>query len=330
MKKWIKNFYLLFIVLVILLIIFKFDEIKNTLSLIKGQNVGLLFLALIAQILTYFIGAFVYKNLLNIMGQYVNFFKLFKISIIMTFSNNMLPSFGISGSSILFHSLKNHHKVSEGKILIVIGASSTATAFAFLLVLLFGFFNLAIKKNLEIVSFIFLVLSAITIIINLFLIYDLVNNKKIFVNAIEKISTKILRLFKKEFNKKRFYHISEEFYEGFKIIKDNRYHFFTTLFFSTLKILLDVITIYLIFFSFNQKISVSIIIVGLLLGSILGLLSLLPGGLGIFEITTAGIYAAFGISFNIALAAVLLFRLLSYWLPNLVGFLLYRNTLIED
>lgn len=327
MKKWIKRFYVIFFILIILLIILRFDEFKDTFSLIKKENLNFLILAFIAQLLTYISVAITYKSLLAAMKYYVNFFKLFKLSIVVSFLNNMIPSLGLSGNTALFHSLKTHHKVSEGKIIISISLSGISTGIAFVLVLLFAFIMLVIRKNLDLISLILLIIAALIIVVVALLLFESIKNRRYFANFIEKIATRLFRIFKKEFNKEKFDYVIEEFYEGIKIMRNDKKHFLIPLVFSLVKILLDVITIYLIFLSFNVKISIPIIILGLTIGSVLGIISFLPGGLGIFELTTSGIYTGLGVNFGIALETILIFRFLSYWLPNLIGFLIYKHTL---
>ncbi len=62
-----------------------------------------------------------------------------------------------------------------------------------------------------------------------------------------------------------------------------------------------------------------------LIGVLARTLGFVPGGLGTFEAGTLGGLALFGVSVEPGLAAVLLFRGLSFWLPLLPGFWLGRR-----
>lgn len=67
-----------------------------------------------------------------------------------------------------------------------------------------------------------------------------------------------------------------------------------------------------------------------LAGSTLGMAAPTPGGIGAMEtVMTAGLVAA-GVNAGIALSAVLLYRLLSFWLPTIPGWLAFRQLMKRE
>ncbi len=67
-----------------------------------------------------------------------------------------------------------------------------------------------------------------------------------------------------------------------------------------------------------------------LAGSTLGMAAPTPGGIGAMEtVMTAGLVAA-GVNAGIALSAVLLYRLLSFWLPTIPGWLAFRQLIKRE
>lgn len=66
---------------------------------------------------------------------------------------------------------------------------------------------------------------------------------------------------------------------------------------------------------------------GFVIGTVAGVASLLPGGLGIQEASMAGIFALFGISFEKAVLASILYRAVYSIAPYLVSLGLYRQIL---
>ena len=63
------------------------------------------------------------------------------------------------------------------------------------------------------------------------------------------------------------------------------------------------------------------------LASIVAMLSLIPLGLGSFEAACVGLLVMLGIRLETALAATLLFRGFTLWLPMIPGLVLTRRTL---
>ena len=53
---------------------------------------------------------------------------------------------------------------------------------------------------------------------------------------------------------------------------------------------------------------------------LVGKIAVVPGGLGVVEGGMVGMYHALGLPAATAVTVVLAYRLLSFWLPNLVGF----------
>jgi uncharacterized protein (TIRG00374 family) len=66
-----------------------------------------------------------------------------------------------------------------------------------------------------------------------------------------------------------------------------------------------------------------------LMGKAAGILSFVPGGAGVWEVSTAGALALFGVDFTIALLVVLLFRTIYGFIPYLFSFL-FLGKLIKD
>jgi uncharacterized protein (TIRG00374 family) len=62
-----------------------------------------------------------------------------------------------------------------------------------------------------------------------------------------------------------------------------------------------------------------------LAGSIIGQAAPTPGGLGAVEAALAAGLTAAGIDAGVAVSATLLFRLMTFWLPTIPGWLAFRN-----
>jgi glycosyltransferase 2 family protein len=80
------------------------------------------------------------------------------------------------------------------------------------------------------------------------------------------------------------------------------------------------------FLAVHQHVRLSIVVVGFAVGIACSFISLVPGGLGVMEGSMAAIYAGFGVSFEGAVVAVLVFRLVYYILPILVSLFFFRAT----
>ncbi len=83
--------------------------------------------------------------------------------------------------------------------------------------------------------------------------------------------------------------------------------------------LLECVRLYTICYAFNVKISFVAIIIIFLLANVIGVISVLPGGIGSIEISLTGLFILFGVPSALAGSIALIDRLVSFWLVNILG-----------
>lgn len=81
----------------------------------------------------------------------------------------------------------------------------------------------------------------------------------------------------------------------------------------------DILTLAFLFLSAGHGVPLLILIAGYGVPQLLGKLTVILGGVGVVETTMAALYGALGIPAPIAVVVVLVYRLLSFWLPTLAG-----------
>lgn len=84
------------------------------------------------------------------------------------------------------------------------------------------------------------------------------------------------------------------------------------------------------FRAFDLTLSVGQLISGFVIGTVAGVASLVPGGLGIQEASMSGVYALFGIPFEQAVLASILYRVVYSIVPYLISLGFYRLVLHPD
>ncbi len=84
-----------------------------------------------------------------------------------------------------------------------------------------------------------------------------------------------------------------------------------------------------VFEALGPPVKVGVLITGYVIGIMAGLLSMVPGGLGVQEGSMASIYALLGVPLRQAILAAILFRLLYYLLPYLLILPFYNRLLVK-
>jgi uncharacterized protein (TIRG00374 family) len=89
---------------------------------------------------------------------------------------------------------------------------------------------------------------------------------------------------------------------------------------AVLNVAFDMLTLYSLFIAAGHAVSPGVLLVGYGLPLLLGKVSFLPGGVGIVEGTMAALYDGLGVSDGVTVVVILTYRVLSFWLPALLGF----------
>jgi uncharacterized membrane protein YbhN (UPF0104 family) len=87
-----------------------------------------------------------------------------------------------------------------------------------------------------------------------------------------------------------------------------------------LNIALGMLALYFLFVAAGHTVSPGVLLAGYGLPLLLGRVSFLPGGVGIVEGTMAALYDGLGVPDGVTVVVILTYRVLSFWLPTLVGF----------
>jgi len=324
-------FYLLLVVLGVFIYL-NLTEFKDFLLYLRNINLLWFVLALIAQVLTYFIVAELFANLLKRFGckGYVSRRELFKVAIVSFFLTNVIPSGGLSGQGYLVYFFQRKNLPKNNSFLLAVLETLTYyfAHFIFAIFLVFYLFFSKIKLGGVLFTVGFFGIA-------LFLFLDVVvlslTSKKIMV-FFEKRSqhNRFIRYFWKKLNlvEEEFSH--EEWESPFEFIKNEKHYLFLPLIFQMLIFFADALTIWFLFYGFGFSVNFLTILAGFVLTKIVAMASFSPGGLVFFEGAMVLFYSSFSIPSQLVLIVTLMFRVLSFWLPLPIGLIFYRHLRINS
>lgn len=81
----------------------------------------------------------------------------------------------------------------------------------------------------------------------------------------------------------------------------------------------DLACLYFVFLAAGEHIHFTALVAGYGVPILLGRASFLPGGIAVTEVAMAALYGGLGVAANVAVITVLVYRLISFWLPALAG-----------
>ena len=85
---------------------------------------------------------------------------------------------------------------------------------------------------------------------------------------------------------------------------------------------MEIIRVYIVFLAFNTPISLELIAVVFVIATLIGLVPLIPGGVGAVDGMMIILFSAAGIPPSISAAATIIERLISFWMPSFLGILM--------
>ena len=87
------------------------------------------------------------------------------------------------------------------------------------------------------------------------------------------------------------------------------------------------VSLWFCFDAIGDPLGFGVLVTGFVIGISAGILSMVPGGLGVQEASMAGMYALFGVPFTQAVLAAVLFRVVYDFVPFFVSLAMYRRLL---
>jgi len=92
----------------------------------------------------------------------------------------------------------------------------------------------------------------------------------------------------------------------------------------------DAFTIFSLFKGLGITVTILEVSTGFILTKIISILPFLPGALILYEGSMTFFFSRMGINLGTAVVVTLLYRALSFWLPILLGFFLYRKLQLKE
>ena len=309
-------------------VIHDFTELKNIEALFKQIDGWWITVAIVAQLLTYLSTATLYYFLMNKFKDKtpITLIDLFKLSIVIVFINQIVPSGGVGGNGFLFNELSNRGISSKKAFFtIVMECLCLYVALALLMIILpisyLGYHKSLPELFLIIIGFGFLLYGAMATLMTV------LSNKNTLQKVIKKLSRIkfIKRHLKdiafspegtfKEYGAKGPWGIFLKYKAQSAVVIAGQLGVFFA----------DSLTIVALLHGLHVHIAYIVVVLGLLLTFIVAALPISPGALLVYEGAMTFFYTSMGMPFQTALIITLLFRVLSFWAPIVLGLILYKN-----
>ncbi|TJX13458.1 flippase-like domain-containing protein [Tissierella creatinini] len=307
--------YLIIIIVVFLPKIIKKDEI---LSIINELNIIFLSLAVIAQILSYFGSGYMLKTLLSHDKLRISVFRGALIT--MAAASVGLVAGGWISSALVTYYLVPKNKKNEGDAELAGIMPPLFNTIILVIVSFIGALYLVIHHDLSKNQIIFYMSILIIMTLGILGVFYGFFHKNKVKALVTEIIDKVNNNKKHKFDAIRITNKIDNFFNRLYLLSNYKWN--RPVFGSFMNILFDIMTLYILFIAADYHINPLILIAGYGITFLIGRGAFfIPGGAGVIEGGMVGIYSNLGLPGNVCVVAVLGYRLLSFWIPSLLGFI---------
>ncbi len=309
------------------------EQILETIQNLGKVNVYILILLLPLHIASYFSQAKLYQSIFRILGERFRTKSIYRLVLELNFINNVFPSGGVSGFSYLPIRMRKE-KISTGQATLVQLMRFVLVFISFQVLLFVGVFMLAIHRDVNNLT-IFVATSMTTLlIVGTALLAYIIGNKgriKSFFTFITRIINYLIHILRPKhpetINISKAQNAFIELHENYMKIRQNLSQLKRPLLFALGFCVAEISSIYVVYLAFGQVVNPGAIILAYAVANFAGTISVLPGGIGIYEALMTGVLVTAGVPASVSLPVTVMYRILNMAIALPQGGLLYYKAL---
>ncbi|WP_305514691.1 UPF0104 family protein [Methanobrevibacter sp. V14] len=310
--------------ILILVIMLWFVGIDKVIMALKTANLYIILLAVGVQVVTYFLYTLRWQILNNLADMYVSIRKLLPMVMVGLAVNNITPSGRGGGEPVRAYLLYKEKNCLMEEAFATVVADRALDTFPFVVLAAITISAMTLYFNFDTWMLVVMVLAVIAIIAVLIGIIYMCINPNFGKRVDGWIIGLVRRFYKKnseEFEEK-IHGIISGFQDTMKLLISNKRGLLYTIPLSFLIWIFEILRVYLVFLAFGANVNFVIIGEVFIVASLVGMIPLLPGGVGAIDGVMILFYSATGIPSSVSAAATVIERLISFWMTTIIGLII--------
>jgi uncharacterized protein (TIRG00374 family) len=321
------------VIALLVLVIAIRHQLVDTFKNLKEVNAWFVLLLIPIQAANYHSQAKLYQGLFGIVGNKLHYWPLYKASVELNFVNSVFPSGGVSGISYFGVRMRNDEITGSRATLIHI-MKLALLLLSFEVLLIFGLLVLAIGGKAN--NFVILITSSITtlLVVGTFAFVMIVGSERrisattlFLTRAINRVLHFFLPRSPETIRIARVQRVFGELHQNYKLIESRWEGLKWPFFWAFMANLTEVLSIYVVYVAFGEWVNIGAVILAYAVANFAGLVSVMPGGVGIYEALMTGVLVAAGVPAALSLPVTVMYRVLNTLIQLPPGYALYHNTL---
>lgn len=333
-RHWKLIVNLLTLVALVVLIYAVRKDIGDTFRNLAHVNAWALLLLIPVEFLNYHAQTRMYQRLFAIVGNKLSYRFLFKASLELNFVNHVFPSGGVTGLSYFTLRMRSGETLSGGKATFIHIMKIALYFIAFEIILLFGVLALSLMGRVNnIVILTAGSLSTLMVVGTLGFMYIIGSKQRIdsFFTGSTRALNRLIRVVRP--SKPETINISaakktfNDFHESYLQIRSNYQQLKVPFLYAILADATEIGAVYVVYIAFGEWVNIGAVILAYGVANFAGLISVLPGGIGIYEALMTTVLAATGIPPSVSLPVTVMYRILNTLIQVPPGYYLYHRAI---
>ena len=320
------------LILAIMLWLVGIDDVIVALAVAKLELIAL---AIAVQVFTYGLYTLRWQILNNLADIDTSFKKLFPMILVGLAVNNITPSGRGGGEPVRAYILAKEDNYPMQETFATVVADRALDTFPFVVLAVITIIGMTFYFSFDLWLLIVMILAVIAIVALLAMIIYMSINPK-FGKRVDGWIIKLVRRFYKKNSEElenKIHAVILDFQNTMKVVISSKKVTYYALPLSFVIWIFEILRVYIVFLAFGATVSPIIIGEVFIIASLVGMVPLLPGGLGAVDGIMVVFYSVAGISASVSAAATVIERLISFWLATIIGMLIlphYGSSILSN
>jgi len=332
-RNWKLLLNILTVLALVVLVVAIRDQLGDTLHNLFKVHAWFLLLLIPVEFLNYDAQARMYQGLFKIVGNRFSYRFMFETSLELNFINNVFPSGGAAGISYFGVRMRSD-EVTAAKATVVHLLKLVLLFLSFEVLIVLGLFFLAAEGHMN--SLVLLTAGMLTtvMVIGTGLFMFVIGSKRRiagFFATATRLINRLLRLFKRSksdaINVERARELFEDLHENYMLIRKQPRQLKGPFFWGLMANFWEVMAVYVVYMAFGNLVNFGAVILAYAVANFAGLVSVLPGGVGIYEGLMTLVLTATGVPSALSLPVTVMYRVLNTLVQLPPGYYYYHKTL---
>lgn len=309
------------------------EDLLGTIENLKHVNSWLLWMLIPLQVLNYHAQTKLYQHMFSVVGNHLDYKFLYKAALELNFVNHVFPSGGAAGISYFGLRLKNSD-ITGAKATLIQVMKLAFTFLSFELLLVIGMLSLAVMGRVNNLTILVGTALSTLLLVGTFGFAYIVGSKtriNQFFTGATKVLNRVIHAVRPKHPEtikiSKAKEVFNDFHDNYQLLRGSWSQLKAPFWWAVMMNVTEILSIYTVFLAFGEVVNIGAIILAYGVANFAGLISVLPGGVGIYEFLMTAVLATAGVPASVSIPVIVMYRVLSTLIQVPPGYYLYQKNL---